>query len=488
MTWKYDLYIDGKWDTGTSGRALTVVNPATEETIGTVPDASLDDIRRAIAAARTAFDEGPWPCMTPLERAAVIRRIAEVLQRRRSELVDLVRAETGSPQWIVEMLQVGVPLRVCADVADRVLPQFRFVEPMLPSFDLRPGQGIISKEPIGVAALITPFNFPLFLNVMKLAPALAAGCTVVLKPSPLTPLEALVLGEVADEVGLPPGVLNIVTGGAEESAELTTNPMVDLVSFTGSDTVGRQVMNQASATLKKVVLELGGKSANVIFADADLDAAAAHVVGEFTLHAGQGCSLLTRTLVEESIHDELVDRVNKQLAALKVGDPADPSVMMGPLISEAQRNRVEGYIKAGVDEGAEIAFGGGRPSHLERGYFVEPTLFTGVRNEMKIAQEEIFGPVGVVIPFTSEHEAVRLANDSDFGLGGGVWSTDVERALRVAQRIRTGMVAINGGGGSMGKTGPFGGFKASGLGREWGEWGLDEFLEMKQIIWPIAGG
>jgi aldehyde dehydrogenase (NAD+) len=339
-----------------------------------------------------------------------------------------------------------------------------------------------------VAGLISAYNFPFFLNLFKLAPALAAGCTTVLKPSPYTPLEALIIGEIADEAGLPPGVLNIVTGDVAAGEALTRHPMVDMVSFTGSDAVGRKVYTQGADTLKKVVLELGGKSANVILDDANLEKVVGDVIAGFTIHAGQGCSLLTRTIVHESLHDELVSRVKAGLDYVKVGDPGDPATAMGPLISAQQRAKVEELIRVGQQEGAHIAHGGGRPAHLDRGFFVEPTLFTGVGNAMQIAQKEFFGPVGIVIPFRTEDEAVRLANESQFGLGGGVWSGDPVRAYNIARQLRTGTVILNGGGGGLSPHAAFGGYKQSGLGREWGEHGLSEFLQTKSISWGVAAG
>jgi acyl-CoA reductase-like NAD-dependent aldehyde dehydrogenase len=352
---------------------------------------------------------------------------------------------------------------------------------------IAPGVGVsagqLRREPFGVCALIAAYNFPFFLSMMKLIPALAAGCTIVLKPAPTTPLESLLIGDFADAAGLPAGVLNIVTGDVEAGLELTTNPMVDLVSFTGSDAVGRMVYTQAAATMKKVVLELGGKSASIVRADADLDGAARAALGGMTTHAGQGCSLLTRTLVHESVHDELVERLRAGLAGVRVGDPADESTTMGPLISEAQRDKVEKLIRTGEEEGARIVSGGGRPAGLDRGYFVEPTLFTGVDNAMTIARTEVFGPVGVVIPFSTDDEAVRIANDSPYGLSGGVWSADTATAHEIATRIRTGGVTINGGGGGVNPRAAFGGYKQSGLGREWGEFGLDEYLQTKTISW-----
>ncbi|MFE5699508.1 aldehyde dehydrogenase family protein [Rhodococcus koreensis] len=483
----YQLYIDGAWVEGTGSGVVTAYNPSTEQQVGSVPQASLSDVNRAVEAARRAFDEGPWPRMSPTERSEILIRFADEMERRYEELVSICMAETGSTRMLADFLQVGTPLEHFRDMAERVLPRFDFDEPMLP-YDkpgMGVGQGIITKEAIGVAALITPFNFPLFLNVCKIGPALAAGCTTVLKPSPYTPLEAFVLGEIADAVGLPPGVLNVVTGDIDASEFLTRHPMVDMVSFTGSDVVGRKVYTQAADSLKKVVLELGGKSANLIMPDADLEAVAPQVVRNMTAHAGQGCSLLTRTIVHRSIHDELIAKVVDILGSVKVGDHANPDVMMGPLISDAQRTRVEKLIQQGQEEGGKVAFGGGRPAGLDTGFFVEPTLFVNVNNSMTIAREEIFGPVGVVIPFDTEDEAISIANDSNYGLGGSVWSANTNNALSIARRLRTGYVDLNGGGPYLSPQGPFGGYKSSGLGREWGSHGLAEFLESKTIHWMV---
>ncbi|MCK9931404.1 aldehyde dehydrogenase family protein [Frankia sp. Mgl5] len=479
----YQLYIDGAWRDSDGDGVLEVLNPATEEVIGAVPDGTANDVDRAVAAARRAFDEGPWPTLTANERATVLLRMADVMERRVDELKELSVREAGSTRALADTLQVSVPLHHFRDMAERVLRQFPFERAMLPTVGPTLAQGVVRREPYGVAALISAYNFPLFLNILKLAPALAAGCTVVLKPAPTTPLEAFVLGEMADEAGLPPGVLNIVSGGIAAGEALTTHPGVDIVSFTGSDTVGRLVYAQAAQSLKKVVLELGGKSANIITADVDLDLVVPTIVNGMTTHAGQGCSLLTRTLVHRSRLDELVGLVKQSLDHITVGDPADPATTMGPLISAAQRAKVESLISAGRAEGAQVAYGGGRPAHLDKGFFVEPTLFVDVDNSMTVARKEFFGPVGVVIAFDDDDEAVRLANDSEFGLGGGVWAQSPVRAYEIAKRLRTGMIYINGGGAGSSPHTAFGGYKQSGLGLERGEFGLEEFLLSKSIIW-----
>ena len=463
---------------------LTVINPATEETIAEVPEASIEDVRRAIDAARRAFDEGPWPRMTVRQRSAVMHRMGLIMQSRRSELIGLNVSEAGATRILADF-QVRTPIEHWLDMSDRVLPQFAFDQAMLPKAGkMGLGQGVVVREPIGVTSLITAFTFPFLLNVFELAPALAAGCTTVLKSSPYTPLEALILGEIADEAELPSGVLNIVTGDIEADAELTTNAKIDAVSFTGSDMVGRRIYAQASETRKKVILEVGGKSTNIVCDDADLDRVAVDVVGQFTHHAGQGCGLLTRTLVHQSLHDELIVRMKVALDFVKVGDPADPSVTMGPLIRPAQRDKVETLIRIGIQEGAELAYGGGRPAHLDKGFFVEPTLFVNVDNSMAIAQRASFGPVGVVIPFHTDEEAVALANSSDHG-PCGVWSADASRAYGLARQLRTGRVWIGGGGGLKPEA-PWGGYNQSGLGREFGAAGLSEFLQAKRITWRIA--
>lgn len=384
--WPGRLFIDGQWTAGSGTAQITVLNPATEEPLGTAVQAVPADVEHAVAAARRAFDHGPWPRMRPGERAAVLAAMAGELRRRRAELIELSIAEAGSTRMLAEFLQVDAPIDHLADLAERVVPGFGFETPMLPTFGRGIGQGLVVREPYGVAALITPFNFPLFLNLFKLGPALAAGCTVVLKCSPYTPFEALVLGEIVEAAGVPAGVVNIITGDTAAGEALTRHPDVDMVSFTGSDSVGRKVYGQSADTFKKVVLELGGKSANILLDDADPDTVLDSVLAGFVTHAGQGCALTTRVLVHESLHDEVVGRVEAALHHIRVGDPADPAVSMGPLIRAVQRERVEGLIRTGLDEGARLAYGGGRPDGLDRGYFVEPTLFVGVDNSMTIAR------------------------------------------------------------------------------------------------------
>lgn len=476
------LYIAGSWDPGDSDSVLEVENPATQEIIAQVPQANTSDVRRAVIAARKAFDEGPWPRMSAVERGRIMARMGEAMRARIDELTALNIAEAGSVVSHARALHVVWPIDYWCDLADRVLLQFRFEDAVLPAVGYGMNQGVIRREPFGVAALITAYNFPFELNLVKLAPALAAGCTVILKPSPYTPLEALILGEIADAAGLPPGVLNIVTGDVAAGIELTTSPEVDIVSFTGSDSVGKSILSQAAPTLKKVVLELGGKSANVILEDADLDRVTQDVLLNFTVQAGQGCSLLTRTFVHESRYKELLERLTEAAKSFKTGDPLDPATNMGPLISQQQRDKVESLIAIGQQDGATLEFGGGRPSGLDQGYYIEPTLFTAVGNSDRIAQAEFFGPVGILSSFSTIDEAVALANDSVYGLGGGVWSADLVKAYEVAKQIRTGLIMLNGNGG-WNWNAPFGGYGHSGLGRERGSEALIEYLEVKSVVW-----
>jgi aldehyde dehydrogenase (NAD+) len=480
------LYIDGAWVEASGDDAVPVVNPATEEVIATVPQVSGADVDRAVAAARRAFDEGPWPRLSPRDRSDALVRFVEAVAERRAELVDLIVSEAGAARPIAQALQFETPLRYAMWFAERAAT-FPFMEALLPQAGPRGlGQGAILKEPAGVVAAITPFNFPLYLNLVKVVPALAVGCTVVLKPSPLTPLEALALGEIADAVGLPQGVLNVVTAGVAASEHLTTHPGVDMLSFTGSDAVGKLIMGQAAQGLKKVLLELGGKSPNIVFEGSDVGKFAMSAATGFTIHAGQGCALPTRILAQRSIYDDVVERVAGALGKIKVGDPNEPGVMMGPLIREAQRERVEQYVAAGTEEGARIACGGARPAGLDRGYFFEATLFADVQSSMTVAQDEIFGPVGVAIPFDDEDDAVRIANDTRYGLAASLWHPDPVRAFELAQRIHAGTVSINGGGGGPHLWGPFGGYKQSGIGREFGDYGLLEYTQLKTVSWSAG--
>ena len=481
-----DLFIDGEWRKGGHGTVLEVENPATEEVFARVEQASIDDAHQAISAARHAFDEGPWPRLPDTERQALMTAFVDAVAARSDRLTELVVAEAGSTVLLARTGQVGVPLIHLRDLVDRVMPTFPTSRPQSPTFGVGIGQGVVLREPVGVVSAITAFNYPTLLNLFKVGPALAAGCTVILRPSPLTPLSALILGEAAAEAGLPNGVLNIVTGDLDVSSLLTTDPRVDMVSFTGSDVVGKQILAQAASTVKKVVLELGGKSVNIVTPDADLDAAAAHAVLNFTRHSGQGCAAFTRILAQQDIHDELIERMLARLASIVVGDPTDESTDMGPLISERQRERVLSYLELGQAEGAKLAFGGGRTAGRSQGYYVDPALFVNGDNSMRVAREEIFGPVGVVIPYRTDDEAVAIANDSPYGLSGSVWAADPVRGFGLAARLRTGMVNINGVGGGPNPHSPFGGYKHSGIGREWGEAGYTEYFETKSVNWPAG--
>jgi aldehyde dehydrogenase (NAD+) len=481
-------YIDGSWAEGGEASDIIVINPATEDVIAAGKGASEADAIRAIEAARRAFDEGPWPRMSPAERSGMLARFVDCLVDLEPQLLDLAVREVGTPISLADFLHVKPTTTVARYYATRAanLSYFTALPPTAGATGV--GQGAVAKEPMGVVAAITPFNVPAPLSAWTAVPAMATGNSVILKPSPYTPLSALLLAQAADEAGLPPGVLNVVVGTKGVGEQLTTHPGVDAISFTGSDVIGRQVMAQASSTVKKVVLELGGKSANVIFADVDLDDPSVLMAAAFgfTASNGQGCALTTRILVERPAFGPLVDRLTATLGSMKVGQPHDPAVAIGPLIRESQRQRVEHYIDVGQNEGAKIVFGGGRPD-IPRGFYLEPTLFTDVDNSMTIAQDEIFGPVGVVIPFDDTAHAIRLANDSRYGLAASVWSNDTSRAFEVGKSIRAGFVTINGGDGTgMGPLprAPFGGYKHSGVGRCLGEAAFDEFVELKTMHWP----
>ncbi len=476
------LFIDGAWVA--TDDAIAVHDPATATDVGEAPWGGLGEAERAIAAARRAFDEGPWSRMSPRERAAGLRRLQEVLLGRGDEIVAAVVAEVGVPVAVAKASQVDAPMRVLDYCIERT-ERFEEMVPLQVTNNAGRhgrllGGGVIQREPRGVVTAITPYNAPFFLNVMKVAPALGAGCTVVLKPSDFTPIEALLLAAAVEEAELPPGVLNVVTGGLEVGELLTTDPRIDMVTFTGSDVVGAKVMAQASATLKHVVLELGGKSAMIVRADADLDVVAPRGASELTLFTGQGCALWTRHLVHRSILDEYVARTQAVMARLPIGDTADPTTMVGPLIRANHRDRVAGFVDRAVNDGATLVCGGKRPD-LGAGYYYEPTLLTDVRSDMEVAQQEIFGPVGVVIGFDDDEEAVRIANDSQYGLGGSIWTADPGAAFEMAKRVRTGTITINGGVGGLNPWAPFGGYKRSGVGRELGPDVIADFTETKSI-------
>lgn len=477
------LYINGEW-VNVAGREA-IINPADESVIAEAPVGDASHVEAATAAAYEAFHEGPWPRMSAEERQKVLGAFLDAIERRKEWLIEMIIAEAGSIVSNARGLLYGITMKharhTLAIMTRPAQTPLQIELTPAPDGTTVMGSTIISREPVGVVAAITPYNAPFLVNLGKIFPAMAVGCTVVLKPSNYTPFEALFLGEIADEVGLPKGVLNVVNGGIDVGTALTTDRRVDLVSFTGSDAVGAAIQAQTAPTLKRLLMELGGKSALIVRADADLERAAMTGMGGFTMQCGQGCALMTRHIVHNSIRKEYVERVRQLAEAVKVGNPIDPSVQMGPLIRDAARARTERYVDIALTEGARLVTGGKRPDGLDRGFYYTPTLFDDVQNSFRIAQEEVFGPVGVVIGFDTDEEAIRLANDSDFGLGGGVFSRDTGQAYRMALQIRAGGVTINGGAGTMTSDAPFGGIKRSGYGREYGMLGLDEFTYTKTI-------
>ncbi|QFG22187.1 aldehyde dehydrogenase [Actinomadura sp. WMMB 499] len=471
------LFIGGDRVTPATGRSIELISPTTERPIGRAAAAGTADADRAVAAARRAFDDGPWPRSDPAERVAAVRRLAGLYGEHRDELADLITAELGAPISFAERAQVTLPWSMMGALAD-IADGYRWQED-------RPGvygrDVLLRKEPVGVVAAVVPWNMPQFLTVAKVVPALLAGCTVVLKPAPEAALDALFLAGLLDQAGLPPGVVNVIPADREASAHLVADPGLDKVSFTGSTAVGRQVAAACAANLTRVGLELGGKSAAIALEDADPEAVATAVRFSGMGMAGQICNALTRVLVPADRAGEYSDALAAVLSGIRIGDPADRRTEMGPLVTERRQQSVWRYIDTGVREGARLVTGGtGLPDGVERGWFVRPTVFGDVDPSMRIAREEIFGPVIVVIPYRDEHEAVRIANDSEYGLAGSVFTTDIEHGLDVAARVRAGTFGVNQGY-SMDPAAPFGGVKASGYGRELGREGLEGYLDVKSI-------
>lgn len=468
------FFINGRWVEPISDQLFKVVSPTTEELLLSYPEAGPADIDRAVAAARDAFDKGPWPRMSPAERAGHMRRVADLLTARLDEIAHA---------WTI---QVGAPISLTKKLVGQNPTLFRYYADLIetyPFVDERRrddgGRVRVVKEPAGVCAAITPWNAPLVLLSYKVAAGLAAGCTIVAKPSPETPLEAYILAECIEQAGIPQGVFNIVPAGREGGEYLVRHKSVDKVAFTGSTGAGKHIAAICAERLARVSLELGGKSAAVLLDDADFKAALPSLMVYTMPITGQVCFSLTRILVPERREKEFLDLYLSAVSAIKVGDPLDPATQMGPLTMARQRDRVEGYIRAGRAEGAHVACGGGRPMGLDRGYYVEPTVFTGVTPHMKIVQEEIFGPVVSVLTYRDEDDAIAKANNTTYGLSGAVYSADPERGYRIARRMLTGSVTINGM--IVDPKHPFGGFRQSGIGREGGPEGLENYIETKTI-------
>jgi acyl-CoA reductase-like NAD-dependent aldehyde dehydrogenase len=465
------IYINGEWVPSSGTGTIDVINPATEEVMGRIPDGTAEDVDRAARAAAAAF---PAWSQTPLEeRVEFIRRITAGIQSRVPEIANLIAREVGMPVKLAARVQAGLPLTTFTNIPE-VVKMVKWEEQI--------GTSLIVREAVGVVGCITPWNFPLHQIAAKVAPALAAGCTIVLKPTEIAPLNAYILTEIIHEAGVPAGVFNLVIGtGPVVGEAIAAHPLVDMVSFTGSTRAGKRVSELAVQSVKRVSLELGGKSANIILEDADLPKAVADGIMKCYLNSGQTCSALTRMLVPRSRLAEAEAIAAATAAKFTTGDPFDDNTRLGPLVSATQRERVRGYINKGIAEGAKLVTGGAEPPDgLDKGYFVRPTIFSEVKSDMTIAREEIFGPVLAIIPYDDEEDAIRIANDTVYGLAAAVWSGDLERAKRVARLIRTGQVEINGG--RFNPLAPFGGYKQSGNGREYGHFGIEEFLEVKALL------
>jgi betaine-aldehyde dehydrogenase len=471
---RYRLFIGGEFADGHRGTSFPVMDPSTEEIIAEVPDADETDVNRAVAAAKAAFESGPWPQTTAQERGRILFRLAERVRKESAKLAELESRNSGKP--IVEaeydIADVATCFEYYGGLATKILGHVNPVPDNALSLSLR--------EPIGVAAQIIPWNYPLLMAAWKLAPALAAGCTCILKPAEQTPLTALEFAGYLSDAGVPPGVVNIITGfGETAGAPLVKHPDVNKVAFTGSASVGKAIVKMAADTVKRVTLELGGKSPNIFFADADFEAAIDGALFGVFINQGEVCSAGSRILVEKKIYSKFVEAMSAKAKTIRLGPPLERETKMGPLVSKDQFDRVRSYQELGKKE-AKLASGGGRPVSLSRGYYVEPTIFYDVDNSARIAQEEIFGPVAAVIPFSDETAAIRIANDTPYGLAAAVWSRDIFKAFRVVKALRAGIVWVN----HMQPTyveAPWGGYKQSGFGRELGPWGIEEYLETKQV-------
>jgi aldehyde dehydrogenase (NAD+) len=480
-TTEYDkLFIGGRWTEPSTSEVIEVHCPATGEYVGKVPLAAAADVDAAVAAARNAFDNGPWPSTPPKERAAVIAGALKLMEERKDLFIKLLGDETGQPPMSLETMQWMSGIACLNFFAGPAVDQVKWQEVRNGGY----GQTIVHREPLGVVGAIVAWNVPLFLAINKLGPALLAGCTVVLKPAAETPLSANALAEVFAEAGLPEGVLSIVPGGIETGQALTSNPDIDIFSFTGSSAVGKEIGKRAAEMLKPCTLELGGKSAAILLEDVDLAASVPMLVFSGVMNTGQACVAQTRILAPRSRYNEIVEAVGNFAASLPVGPPSDAGAQIGSLISEKQRARVEAYIAKGIEEGARLVTGGGRPEGLDNGFYVQPTVFADVDNSMTIAQEEIFGPVLSIIAYDTEEDAIKIANDSAYGLAGSVWTSDVPRGIEISEKIRTGTYAINWY--AFDPCCPFGGYKNSGIGRENGPEGVEHFTQQKSVLMPMG--
>jgi aldehyde dehydrogenase (NAD+) len=480
LMYRRELFVGGAWEAAADGGSIGVVSPSTEEVVGRAPAASAADVDRAVAAARAAFDSGPWPRMTPGERADVLVRVADALRKRAAEIAGVTVDEIGCAISAAAQAQTGFTAALF-DYYAGLARSYEFERTVVSGARA----GLVTLEPAGVVAIIVPWNAPVTLACWKAAPALAAGCTVVIKPPPEAPLSNFILADALAEAGLPPGVASVLPAGREVGEHLVTHPGTDKIAFTGSTAAGKRIMSLCGAQVKRVSLELGGKSAAVVLDDADLDTVMPRLVHGAMHLSGQVCGAHTRVLVPRSRYAAAVEAAVATAAHVPVGDPHDPATVVGPLVAERQRERVEGYVRLAADAGARVAAGGGRPASLPRGWYVAPTILADVDNSMRVAREEIFGPVLCLIPYADTGDAVAIANDSPYGLSGAVWSADPARALRVARRLRTGSIAVNGSYPPFPLV-PFGGFKESGLGRELGPEGLANFLEPRSIGLPAT--
>ena len=476
--------IGGSWEAGASESRLSSINPTTAQTICEFPAASVEQGERAIEAARRAFYSDEWSNASPRERSDLLLGLADLMDKHRDELVEIVVTEVGSPVTLSRAMQVGMPIDNIRWAAEKAIegPPGGYEEALPPHFGTPPSSSLLVREPAGVVAAITGYNFPINSVVWKLGPALAAGCTIVIKPSERTPLSTVALIRLAHEAGFPEGAVNMVLGEGDVGQLLSSHPDVDLTMFTGSFAVGRKIMAAAAESTKRLVLELGGKSASIVMPNADLEEATGPSILRWARNAGQGCGATTRTLVPRADYDRFVELSAEFVSKLKAADPWQEDTDLGPLIRAEQRASVEGYVERALEAGGEIVAGGGRPDGLD-GYFVNPTVVGNVTNEAEICQEELFGPVGTVIPYDSLDEAVAIANDSQYGLHAAVYGPMAE-AIQLSRRLRTGAVSVNGGG-FMHPRGPWGGLRHSGFGREMGDDGYREFFEVKHVQWPL---